>query len=382
MKRGEGVTAASGIELVRVDDQTSTEAIGPANTAKLPVGWLRPIEQVRKTYPPDEIRALAESIEVVDENDRLIRLDLQHPPTVAKLDTLGAQAYLEDHAKFYGFVEAEYVEPADDDSVYIIIAGHRRLLALQYLIEKHELNLGRTVICNIHENISFDDALALQMRENTHERVPAHQEAKHIAQYYQYLQAKSPNKRITHRTIALHTGRSDHVVGKALAFMSLPQEVRDYTEKYQILPYSTVTRLKPYQDALERYHRQMNRPAEERDEYVKREILLLSNKLAESKLTNDVKLEAIINRHIEQLKITFSQDELFVMEVCRGDGRVAASSKKLGDLAIRTLKAASRDGSTLGQDQIADLELLLATAKEAATANTPDRNQLTMFSRL
>lgn len=351
-------------------DGDSTVEFGPHTIGWVSLPDINVIEQIRKSYPPEQISALAESIEVVgDDDDQATGFNLANPVAVAKLTPDHATRYIEEHADFYGQDAPTDVQAADDGYCSILIAGHRRRMAIKSLVEKHELDPSAVVIASsLHDNISFEDALALQVRENTYEKVPAHEEAKNIQLYYNYLQNKSPNKRVTFRQVAAHTGRSESTVSQALSFMTLPDSIQDYVAN-NALPYTTVASLKPLMEAYDEYYVQKNdsQDPDSKDDYIETSLIIMANNLCARRLEDGAsssKVQELIKAKITSLRESkFTSEPLFVIEKMPLHERLQRSRLGLGRSAVTALEIAHPRGQNLGESEITRLEQLLAGAR-------------------
>lgn len=90
-------------------EAVAQEAIefGPKNVSNIPYSSLNEIEQIRKTYPAEKIKELADAIRITPPQDLLSddvppTYDLYNPLLCAYLTADEAQAYLAQHAEFYG----------------------------------------------------------------------------------------------------------------------------------------------------------------------------------------------------------------------------------------------------------------------------------------
>ncbi len=196
--------------------------------------------QTRKTYDQESITALAGSIET----DGLL-----HPITVAELSPVDAERYVIGLNQLRG---SEY-RPEDiainqDGSCYMLVAGHRRVLAIDHLIKESEGYSGFAaddiaINANVFSELSLLDALRLQIAENSHEGLPIHEDAYSIRMFYEESGHSLAQ-------CARELGRSEEKVRLAVRFSELPQAVRATVED-GLVPYTAAVALAPLARAYE-----------------------------------------------------------------------------------------------------------------------------------
>jgi hypothetical protein len=358
--------------------------IGPEAPVFLCPNIVNELPQVRTRYDDDSLLELARSMvkgDLPEENEHNIfsldelkaKLILINPQVVGRFSTLErAQEYLDAHADHYGLDiprAAESLAQADDGYYYLRIAGHRRrraigLLQARFGIADEQLGIASTP----HTDITFEEALGLQLRENIYEAPPAHEEARSIERYYNYL-AHKEGRQPTIKALAGHLGMSPSKVGTALAFASLPHEVQDLTPGS--LPYTTVSQLKPLYELYLRQHdirRQNGNPAvEARDDFAREHILIIANRLINNRLNRTgTKATAIIQAHANELlgQMSYQTGELFLMEDASVAKRRTRSDRILGETAISTIEYFMRHGR-LTDEERARLASVLGIAVES-----------------
>lgn len=141
---------------------------------------------------------------------------------------------------------------AKDGYYYVLIAGERRTRALWHLHEcgcrahidiakprklKKGACLGehfpdRLISVTIYTDLSADEALEIQLSENTHEQVPEHEEASVYSALFRARRMR--NKRYSLRQFAHEVGRPERWVRRALRFCDLPDAVKGQVEQNEL----------------------------------------------------------------------------------------------------------------------------------------------------
>lgn len=196
--------------------------------------------QARKTYDQDGIVDLAGSIE----NDELL-----HSLTVAELTPDDARRYVDGLNELWGAkYEADDVALNDNGNCYMLVAGHRRLLAIDHILKNSsQYDAYSTeevaIQSNIFSDLSLTDALRLQIAENGHQGLPPHEDAYSIRMFYE-------ESGLSLAQCARELGRSEEKVRLAVRFSELPQSVRATVED-GIISYTAATSLTPLAKAYE-----------------------------------------------------------------------------------------------------------------------------------
>jgi hypothetical protein len=192
---------------------------------------------------------------------------LLNPPTVAQLSRADCEDFLKVINMLWGAsFEMKGLRPSRKDGreiFYILLAGERRYRSCRHLWENgcaecletngkekpgtcfnRHFTSGKIEV-RLCVNIPPLAALFLQLSENTHMRVPPHEEAYAYAQLYKLL--RQANADFTIARFAREVGRSPETIRNAIQFCELPLSVREPVEKGQV----------PYGIALEisRLHR-------------------------------------------------------------------------------------------------------------------------------
>ncbi|MBI4040122.1 hypothetical protein HY389_02080 [Candidatus Daviesbacteria bacterium] len=130
----------------------------------------------------------------------------------------------------------------DRSVVLVLVAGHRRLLAIRHLQEKgcSECNQKHgqggcfkrhfkdgKIPVSIMVSGTVQEALNIQAQENIHMRVPPNEEAWFYYEYYKVLLRKNPS--LSKAEFAREVGRSSEAIRDAVRFCHLPSSIQQLT---------------------------------------------------------------------------------------------------------------------------------------------------------
>ena len=202
------------------------------------------LAQVRENINPESLEELKESIRQ--------KGGLINPVVLAVFDFVEFKKYLEFineiHNAKYDISDFTAI-PCKDKKVYpVLIAGHRRLEAIRQINkEKQVPKKTLWVKADIHENMNIEDALLLQVAENTHERVSVAREAVVIASTWKYYKSREPDLNIA--AFARRTGRGADTVRSMLKFATLPQKLQKLAfKKEAFVPFGALVQIARYAD--------------------------------------------------------------------------------------------------------------------------------------
>ena len=127
-----------------------------------------------------------------------------------------------------------------DGTYYYIflVAGHRRYYACR-IVEK-EYQPGLKYRIDLRFNMKAEEALSIQFAENTHVRVPPHEEARAIALAWRWRKKRDDS--LTRAQFARSLNRSDTWVAGALRFVDLPEHIQECVDDGR-LSYGVVLQL-------------------------------------------------------------------------------------------------------------------------------------------
>ncbi len=205
--------------------------------AKLSLSVINVLPQPRKTFT---------NIDILGED--IARCKLLHPMIVAEFDADYCERYLDAIGRIWGLAPslAELVPTTTRDGprYYVLLAGERRYRAFSYLwstgcercrsrgtklragscFRRHFRSGAEVRLCR---NIPPLQAIYRQLAENTHERVPPHEEAIAIGETYRLAQQVKPD--MTAAALARQISMGEHKVRSAVAFFGLPDSIKTAT---------------------------------------------------------------------------------------------------------------------------------------------------------
>jgi hypothetical protein len=232
---------------------------GPSRLQYVPLTLIGVLEQNRQTYPPEHIRELADSM-VIQEEDGVVEFEMIHQTTIARLHREAAEAYLSDHNEHYGVNHTIDDLEADSEGAYhILIAGHCRRLAIYLNCRNYNIEPSRALVSmSPRDEITFEEALALQVRENYHLRTSPQDDASSILRYYQ-LRTRREGREPPLSDCAKVLGYSASKIRDALRFARLPGEVQEFARgEKPLLSYSVAVQLFAVYEAYLLYHFERN----------------------------------------------------------------------------------------------------------------------------
>ena len=210
-------------------EQKVVEA-GPESLQKIPASAIIVLPQVRKTMESEPLVDLKATIGSVDDDGQL-HLDLLHPLTVADLDEDHAEAYLADVNAFWRAnfsLDDMEVNPLTGRYVFLI-SGHRRLRSIAELALEHEIGPDFVhIVTNARENITFAEALVIQLKENTYQQPDPTEVAEAIRLCYDFMKIDNPT--LTQAECAEALRFSPSRVSRALVYSELPDEVKGWVK--------------------------------------------------------------------------------------------------------------------------------------------------------
>ncbi|HJM04226.1 MAG TPA: hypothetical protein QF549_01140 [Candidatus Saccharimonadaceae bacterium] len=317
---------------------------GPSSLEAVPLLAINKFEQVRTNYDQERLEELATSIMKEGSLGKggsvgSADFNLVEPIGVGRHDKSSLRRYINDHGEYHQIARADRKTPSDlrplDDGRFIILNyGHRRTLAIHSLIQAFGLDAERaTVSSHVGDNIEFAKALADQLRENNHDRLPPYDEARAIALQYDDLIRKTgvaPNI----KKLGLELGFSETKVRDALAFATLPRRIQAFAAD-GLLPFGVIRNLQPLQEAYGRLYQ--HRSGTEAAALIEHELVVFCNKLLNLKLSGkgDQSRHTMIQNKIKEIAGQASyQEGLFLLEPEFASRRRAESSHGLARLAF------------------------------------------------
>lgn len=207
--------------------------VGPKQPELVCLADFNALTQTRQSYDPEAIDELAQSMIECDSATGVVTgLKLINAPLVGRFSKEALANYIDDlNDLFETSHSVDQLTPTSDGSYLVLIAGHRRSLALNRAVEiaggtSRDL-LVRTVVV---DNISFADAFKDQTIENIHDRPPAQDEAEAIAKYCAFRQRRmgDGDARVSVAQCARELSLKPKKVRNALKYAELPQRVKGF----------------------------------------------------------------------------------------------------------------------------------------------------------
>ena len=162
--------------------------VGPEQTQPILLADFNIVTQTRSEYNSEGIDELAHSMLVRDSEGVVTDLKLINPPLLGRFTEESAAHYLYQLNTLFGTSHTVAdLTPNADGKYNILIAGHRRSLALTQAVEAcsgtpNDLFVRSVVL----DDIDFDEAFKQQTLENIYERPALQDEAEAIAKYCEY----------------------------------------------------------------------------------------------------------------------------------------------------------------------------------------------------
>lgn len=198
----------------------------PYEFRNLSLKFLNVIVQSRDDY--GDIESLASGIK----KERV----LIHHPLVVKFNEEKAKQYLSFVYGLYGdkikteeiktITELAYKIENDEKIYYIVVAGHRRLRAL-------EMNKIKRITVKVIKDIDPLHALYLQAQENTAKPLRDDERAEQHGRLWRVSKLRNP--KLTLQEFAKSVGTTRETIRRDLRYYILPDEVKDYVVSRQRL---------------------------------------------------------------------------------------------------------------------------------------------------
>ncbi len=309
----DGPRVQPGAELVQIENSEPLAIhFGLESVVRLPFDRLNVFTQTRKTHSEEALQELVRSIEAKDDQGRP-RNVLLHPPFVSVLDPDKADKYVDDLNKCHRTVHSlDEARPLDDSTYPVVVAGHRRRLAVGRIIAKQSADPSlSTVSSNVVYNLGFSDALRVQIEENTHLQLPMCEVARAIQSTYRYGIELGEFKSVADCVRVLPFSKTK--IHEALRFCELPLFIQDWVEDDR-LSYAAAVALYPAMKVFEKMFDDL--PITDRNETVLYHMMtwgirIINKGWGKDKVASQV-AEFIASQQIDNNLRLFSVDEKVV----------------------------------------------------------------------
>jgi ParB-like chromosome segregation protein Spo0J len=176
------------------------------------------LPQMRQSFDRHELEELAGSI---------AEKGILNSPIVALFGREELTEYLEIINKLWNSsLRVEALKPCrikGELRWYVLLASERRIRSYRPLVRRGVKR--RLLQAVIHEHLRPFDAVDIQFSENSHRRVPPHEEAHAYAQYWALIETQGHPPSLA--SFSKRVGRSPSAVKAALRFVSLPAIIRN-----------------------------------------------------------------------------------------------------------------------------------------------------------
>ena len=212
---------------------------GNERIMKIPHNAINILPQIRTEFDYEKLEELADSMPLAGDVDGLIH-ELMEPLIVGLHDRESAERYLVQYNLAHDTsYDVNGLMPYVINGVeyfVIHIGGERRYRAAEILINRHGYSPESVMMCGVHENITYVDALPKQFIENN-ARVnpPPQDEARAIRQYIEMMRVIEP--KYTQADCAKKFAVYADKVHDAIVFTDYPKSMQELAKYY---PYSWV----------------------------------------------------------------------------------------------------------------------------------------------
>ena len=335
------------------DHMTPTVEFGSTSVEFVCANDIKDLRQIRQSYDKVELETLADRI-TVDETNEGLNFHLINPPTIARFDDITQLGlYLDSHQQYYGLAVGTHDDilhaSSSDGNWHIRVNGHRRGLAVALKCRQQNIPLETVMVAStLLSNPSFDEARQKQCVENTSSPIKPAEDALSLELEYAWRWQQHPSEPIEPgvrhariRELSKFTGHSADKVRAALQYVTVPESIREFTDKG--LSYSNIVSLARLRDsyAAKRNGQELELTAEQADQrmrdYFERTILrLLSG-------ANKSAIGGAIEGKIKEVNQTaaYVEDGLFIFdeEVSRASDRKGVR-KHIAQAAVLALQFA------------------------------------------
>lgn len=226
---------------------------GNQRVMMIPRNVINVLPQIRSEFDPHKLQELADSMPLADDVEGLMH-ELMQPVTEGLHDEESALRYLEQYnlanGTDYSLEDLVPFRTVVGTRYDIHIAGERRLLAADILIERHGYSPESLILSTVDENISYIDALPKQFVENNARENPsAEDEARAMRRYIDMMRVIE--SKYTQADCARAFAVNPDKVREAIIFTDYPPSMQQLVRNY---PFSWVIEAKDiYEEWLQYY---------------------------------------------------------------------------------------------------------------------------------
>jgi|GEM_PF-5266354 len=205
--------------------------IGPQAPYFAPITRLNMLTQVRKNIGEEDLDELTEALIVKPSSDDRPTIKLLQPITVGLFDKKKVKPYLNRLNEVWGSNHSirDLVPVTDDDEYFlVVIAGHRRTLAVQLAAEETGVDKEK-IDLEFHlqygKDLTFRNAIQTQYRENFHKKPDTWEDAQAINSILEEGIKSGDYK--TFVDCARDLGVNKERVSRAFRFQTLPESAKE-----------------------------------------------------------------------------------------------------------------------------------------------------------
>ncbi len=359
---------------------------GAGELAEVPYASLSLLKQTRSHYDPTALVELAQSMLEFDDEDNATIVLLQRPSYIAFDSAEAAERYLLDFNLFHGTAYDASDLIWHNGVARVCDFGHRRTMAFGIAADIAGFKLDDLTIEVFQaENLSFEQALVRQLRENVQHTPPVEDKADAIHKYYEWRKQQDPEGiPPTIVSVAQRLAVSETTVRSALRYAQMPDEVKTEMLKGNVT-YTDVVNMWHLHEALLTRGRQLESNGDLRntntptaDAYAAEAVLIDTFKIAKHRQIptkdevkqgrswrkwNAAEVDMFIQRRVRDIRREMSEPDMMfdIEEVAKLGQRREAVMRGVGDGVIKLLDMMLRHDPSLVPEK--DLEEFLQAVK-------------------
>lgn len=182
----------------------------------VPIEIINILKQVRRTFDPNDIKALA---------DNICKWGLIDPVTLVSLTKALCQDYINLTNRLHrSNYQIKDLVAAPDGQFIILLSGERRLKAHKLIWQEGCSNGNEMRIrAHLYQNLSASDAVEIQLSGNSYVSPPDHEVVEMCALQFRIKKEKNP--KLTIAEFSRSIGKNPSTISDYLKIFDLPQEI-------------------------------------------------------------------------------------------------------------------------------------------------------------
>lgn len=207
--------------------------VGETQKARAPYINLNSLSQTRQEITPEDIDELTQKLIKSDAEGRK-HIKLIQPPTIGRFTKKQLRKYLKELNDTWGSnhkLSDLTPNSEDEDEYLIVIAGHRRIMAIERAAEELGISIDQVDMeFNVEEGdeITFHEAVMTQYRENFHKRPESWEDAHAVSAIYAH--GLKVGRYSTFADCADDLAITPERVANAYRFETVPEQIRELVE--------------------------------------------------------------------------------------------------------------------------------------------------------